>query len=94
MPESNQEFLLVVDILSLLHGGRAAHFATKIERSKNVMLSFRKSDFFWRKFSQNLAKYVINEHCDPSLKSLTADPLQLVHCLGMELLFTTAKLQF
>ena len=46
MPESNQEFLLVVDILSLLHGGRAAHFATKIERSKNVMLSFRKSGFF------------------------------------------------
>ena len=48
MPESNQEFLLVVDILSLLHGGRAAHFATKIERSKNVMLSFRKSDFWSR----------------------------------------------
>ena len=46
LPESVQENLIVQDLLSLLIGGKAAHFKTEIEeagKTGNFLLNFGKS---------------------------------------------------
>jgi len=81
LPESNQEYLIVEDILSLLHGGEASHFTSEMSgTSKNIMLAF--------------PTYKIDEDCDPSLKSLTRDPLKLVSCLNVIRRFVLHRSEF
>ena len=58
------------------------------------MLSFRKfssDDFLTYK---TLALYRIAEDCDPSLKSLTTDPLRLVSCLDVIRRFVLHRSEF
>jgi len=70
LPESSQEVLIVDDLMSLILGGKAAYFTAHVDQTeKHVMLHF--------------SKYSIDEKCDRSLKSLTIDPLRLVHCVDV-----------
>jgi gamma-tubulin complex component 2 len=83
LPEEMQETLIVEDLLSLLMGGKAAHFKREIKETQKTT-----------NFLLNFPDYVIDDKCDLSLKCLTTDPLRLVHCLDVIRSFVANRSDF